>query len=504
MRSASLSSPFAWLAALTLAAAGSGCSLLLDWDSVGAGQGDAATGVGDASPGPADAGSSGLDVGPGGEDAGEPADASGPGLDAGYCTTSGDCPGGQECDNNACCTPKTDLALCAELSYQCGVPTFADDGCGYPRTAASACGTCFTGTSCNGATFQCEATCTPETDAELCARHCGVTSVMDKCGGSKTLDCPCACSASGATAEIFKDSSGNTVMVGCKGSVDFVLRNTLCAAGWTACSPRQVVSRLDGVSPGYHYWTSQNLGPFGTGSNACAAASRASSAVPSVDTVTCASHPMRVCTTNGIDNGSAVIDRAGNACGMWTGCNLVDIDASVSSAKVFGGCAYVGSSPNLGSVASTLCCPKVAVEAVCASSGAAARQDYGDNFMFGCGHTKTFAEAQSFCPASAPACRTCRIDEWLGRPDAFTPQFNMFLAESLKTSGSSGNCSSSVDASGGANPARLCVAGGADALGTTCLDAGSATDCGYSAVSPNEFVGGYNSTSKAGVLCCCP
>jgi len=119
-----------------------------------------------------------------------------------YC---GSCAVGQACTAAgqcvSTCTPETDAQLCARGSRQCGSFTTTDD-CGTPRTVY--CGACATGQACSAA-GTCVSTCSAETDAQLCARNarqCGAFSGTDNCGSPRTAVCgTCAsgqaCSAAG-------------------------------------------------------------------------------------------------------------------------------------------------------------------------------------------------------------------------------------------------------------------------------------------------------------------
>ncbi len=114
----------------------------------------------------------------------------------------GGCPEGDTCGANGVasqcgvgtCTPETDAELCARLSKTCGEVT-AGDNCGTQRTVAS-CGTCTAPETCGAAGI---CSCQPESDAAFCARlgkTCGSHADLDSCGAPRTARCG-ACSGSG-------------------------------------------------------------------------------------------------------------------------------------------------------------------------------------------------------------------------------------------------------------------------------------------------------------------
>lgn len=131
--------------------------------------------------------------------------------------------------------------------------------------------------------------------------------------------------ADGTVEDVF--AGGN--MVGCAGTVGWPQRDTLCAAGFSACSAEQWVSLRAGGEPTYNYWVDDELLWTGRESGDCAAVHGGGNwCGPDV--------PMRVCTDH--------YDPAGNVCN-WIHCGL----GTASPDQWFGGCQE---NPTAG----TLCC----------------------------------------------------------------------------------------------------------------------------------------------------
>jgi peptidoglycan/xylan/chitin deacetylase (PgdA/CDA1 family)/uncharacterized protein involved in high-affinity Fe2+ transport len=86
------------------------------------------------------------------------------------------------------CATETDAAFCARLGKNCGSVS-GTDNCGAPRDVAS-CGTCGEPNTCGAGGVANVCGCTPESDAELCARqaaNCGALTATDRCGASRTI-----------------------------------------------------------------------------------------------------------------------------------------------------------------------------------------------------------------------------------------------------------------------------------------------------------------------------
>lgn len=101
-----------------------------------------------------------------------------------------DAPSGPFADAASACEPESVPALCARIGAECG-NVDAVDLCGDARTVA--CGACPSGSVCGGGSTpnRC-ASCTVETDAELCARlgkNCGSVTATDNCGTSRSVAC---------------------------------------------------------------------------------------------------------------------------------------------------------------------------------------------------------------------------------------------------------------------------------------------------------------------------
>jgi hypothetical protein len=104
----------------------------------------------------------------------------------------GACGEGESCNTNKCqpgsCTAETDAEFCARLGAVCGEKT-GKDNCGDDRTVDD-CGTCSGDLNCIANECKAEA-CTPESDAEFCARQgaiCGAKTGKDNCGDERTVD----------------------------------------------------------------------------------------------------------------------------------------------------------------------------------------------------------------------------------------------------------------------------------------------------------------------------
>ncbi|MBI5547489.1 MAG: hypothetical protein HY901_26705 [Deltaproteobacteria bacterium] len=135
---------------------------------------------------------------------------------AGQCTACApDCSGGKNCGDDGCggtcgsapcdpqqslfcignkctqCTPEQDAEICARLQAECGTP-YAVDNCGN-RRGPSWGAPCPEGKECDPRTFKCATPCAPETAAEFCARlerECGPASGTDNCGAVRSVnDC---------------------------------------------------------------------------------------------------------------------------------------------------------------------------------------------------------------------------------------------------------------------------------------------------------------------------
>jgi hypothetical protein len=116
--------------------------------------------------------------------------------------------------------------------------------------------------------------------------------------------------------------------IGCKGSVTWSQRASLCAAGSRPCTAAEWVDARGSQVPSHNYWTSDNL-RYGGSASGCFASKTSGTLCPS-------GQPMQVCTSSGTD-------AEGNVCN-WKNCGY----GSSSLNQYFGGCA--------GNTAGTLCC----------------------------------------------------------------------------------------------------------------------------------------------------
>jgi hypothetical protein len=127
------------------------------------------------------------------------------------------------------CTAETDAAFCIRLHKECGTVTAADN-CGTTRTVAS-CGTCVAPSTCGGGGVAnvCGTSCTPQTDAELCAssgKNCGSITAVDNCGATRTVASCGTCVAPNTCG-----GAGTANVCGCTGETDA----QLCSAHNAQC-----------------------------------------------------------------------------------------------------------------------------------------------------------------------------------------------------------------------------------------------------------------------------
>jgi len=438
---------------LAVVASLAGCSLVLDWENVGAevdagASGDLDAGVDASSVDAATEADVGrleeLDASEGRDaeprlDAAEARDAAAPGLDAAGPTPDAAAPG-------------VDAGAGLDASSQPDASPGLDAGC--PPGAFCVAGTpheqsCSDGADNDGDTF------------------------------TDQYDEDCACNGpSSYPMQVFglAWTGSSKPMVGCRGNVRWENRDTLCHEGWVACSAQQFLHRRGTKVPLANYWTSENLRSVGT-TNSCTVAGRFNSTVSAA----ACGQPARVCV--------AGTDPLGNSCADPTGCTL-DADSSTTS-KFFGGCDTAGSA-----TASTLCCPKVAPLDACQSGTA---QDFGNNYLFGCALKGTHENTTQVC---SPACVLCSVLDWRDRPTGTTAMIDYWISDFLGQSGSPGNCSAlqapATDC-GNTTPIRVC----ASASSECALSNGSGLVCGYLSPTPGEYLGGCGSGSPAGSLCCC-
>jgi hypothetical protein len=122
-------------------------------------------------------------------------------VSCGTCSGTGVTCGGGGTPNVCGCTPETDAELCARLYKNCGTLA-ANDNCGASRSITS-CGTCTgVGVSCGGGGTQNVCACNGESDAEFCSRlgkNCGLVTANDKCGTERTVVSCGTCSGTGVT-----------------------------------------------------------------------------------------------------------------------------------------------------------------------------------------------------------------------------------------------------------------------------------------------------------------
>jgi hypothetical protein len=132
--------------------------------------------------------------------------------------------------------------------------------------------------------------------------------------------------AAGAADQLFQQG-----MRGCKGTVSFANRATLCSSGFRVCTAAEWVARRGGVAPTYNYWTNDVL--YASGMDGDCSVDLTYQLGDWCD----GTNPMRVCVGHS--------DSLGNQCN-WTGCGF----NSRTPSEHFGGCQ---SNPTAGA----LCCP---------------------------------------------------------------------------------------------------------------------------------------------------
>ncbi|MGA9521059.1 MAG: hypothetical protein WBV82_06320 [Myxococcaceae bacterium] len=118
----------------------------------------------------------------------------------------GTCAGINTCTDGVCsCPGETNPAFCARLGAECGTLS-GTDLCGNTRNVSS-CGACLAPDTCGGGGVSNTCGCTPESDAQFCARlgkDCGPVTGADNCGASRTVECgscalPETCGGGGVT-----------------------------------------------------------------------------------------------------------------------------------------------------------------------------------------------------------------------------------------------------------------------------------------------------------------
>jgi len=130
------------------------------------------------------------------------------GDEATVCEAAETCGGAGEL--GVCGCLETDAEMCARVGYICG-ELVGVDKCGVARTVGS-CGdeavVCAEFGTCGGAGVAGECGCTPKTDVQLCAENnylCGILETVDNCGTARTVrctpDCICGDNVCGSPSE---------------------------------------------------------------------------------------------------------------------------------------------------------------------------------------------------------------------------------------------------------------------------------------------------------------
>lgn len=121
-----------------------------------------------------------------------------------------------------------------------------------------------------------------------------------------------------------------------------------------------------------------------------------------------------------------------------------------------------------------------------------------DQGMVGCAGKVGFTARATLC---AVASRVCTAAEWVARRGGKAPTHAYWTDDALAYQGTLGACY--VVLTGGQScpadaPMRVCPSIAPDPLGNAC----KWVNCGWNAVTPNEFFGGCYESPTAGSLCC--
>jgi hypothetical protein len=237
-------------------------------------------------------------------------------CDDGFTDACGSC--------NADCTGPGTASVCGDKQV-CPETEKCDDG------HTDACGMCNADCTSPGTGSMCgDGNVCPETEAcdDGDQSDCGACNAS--CNGPG-VTCGAACAAGPA------DQTFSNGMIGCKGTVAFGNRATLCGSGLVVCTAQLWVSRHGSAAPSYNYWV--NDGPMyygGDGNNGgpCSASGSYNGGGK------CGSYsePMRVCVADHSDP-------LGNVCN-WANCGW----GTNTPNEYFGGC-------NGNNTAGALCCP---------------------------------------------------------------------------------------------------------------------------------------------------
>ena len=271
---------------------------------------------------------------------------------------------------------------------------------------------------------------------------------------------PAPCANGAAASQTF-----NGDMVGCKGTVTFANRATLCASGYHVATATEWATFNNKVVPTHNYWTDDNLGYWGNGPASCAASS--------LGFGTACDQPMRVCTAAGTDP-------EGNSC-QWTKCGL----DSKGPNFYFGGCSG-------NTTAGTLC-----VRSLCANGEAV--ENFGGG-MIGCRGSETQSNSGTLC-ATDHNYHEASLLEWEEFRANRIPTHDYWISDPPgEVSGSSAMCAATYSGGGMtcSVPLHPCTASGtADASGNVC----AMTQCGFESNNPNLYLGGCTTGTTAGAVC---
>ncbi len=272
----------------------------------------------------------------------------------------GTCTAGEACAGGVCvCQPETSAAICQRLARSCGTATTTDN-CGAARTVS--CGTCSGSSTCGGGSTPGGCGCTPESDAQYCARvgrSCGGTSGLDNCGTTRSI-------ASCGTC-----TSPNTCTFG-QCSCSSETNSQFCTRLGAACGP---ISGVDSCGQ------TRNVASCGscTGSTTCGGGGTANQCgcTPQTDAVLCAARGKDCGSLTVTDNCGATRTLACGSCGGVSTCggggtaNVCGCTAETNATfctRVGAQCGAVTAADNCGATRTVSSCGACTNPATCTPS----------------------------------------------------------------------------------------------------------------------------------------
>ncbi len=222
------------------------------------------------------------------------------------------CPPGKVQCNGICVDLKKDDNHCGKCGASCGG------------------GHCLSGLCCPKTNDRCGNACVDlQSDAKNCGTCGNACKAQETCSGGVCKGATGSPCDDGSVEQTF-----NKGMVGCAGKVEWSKRANLCGKGYRVCKAKEWVDRRGNKTPGYNYWTNEELRYYGYGTSYCYVHESKGGKCPS-------GQPMRVCV-----NSNWGYDKLGNRC-SWYRCGYHNYKPNL----YFGGCKG-------NKTASSLCCPK--------------------------------------------------------------------------------------------------------------------------------------------------